>query len=170
MKKLIFVFALSIIALVPNTTKAQLKVGVNLNFATQPIWGPEGNDYVNYYYLPDIDIFYNVPRQQYVYVQNGRWTFSRNLPYRYRNYNLYNGYKVVINEDRPYRNAAMYRTKYATYKGNHDQINIRNSHDSRYFENRNHPEHAKWARENGRNENNRPNNKRGNYNRNGKKQ
>lgn len=148
MKKLIFVFAFSILGLVPITTKAQVRVGVNFNFTTQPIWGPEGNDYVNYYYLPDIDVFYNVPKHQYVYVKNGRWTFSRYLPYQYRNYNLYNGYKVVINEDRPYRNATMYRTKYATYKGNsHTQINIRNSRDTRYYENRNHPEHANWARE-----------------------
>ncbi len=35
----------------------------------------------------------------------------------------------------------MYREKYASYKGRHDQEVIRDSHDSRYFVNKNHPEH-----------------------------
>ena len=81
------------------------------------------------------------------YQQRGRWIFSASLPYQYRSYDLYNGYKVVINDDsNPYRNAETYRTRYAGYRGNHSQEVIRNSQDSRYFENRNHPQHNQWQR------------------------
>ncbi|MCP9767049.1 hypothetical protein EGI22_03945 [Lacihabitans sp. LS3-19] len=146
MKKIILVIAVLIYLFQPNSVKAQVKFGLNINIATQPIWGPAGNDYVNYYYLPDIDIFYNVPRHKYVFVQNRKWIFSDILPYEYRNYNLYSGYKAVINEDKPYKNAAMYRTKYASYKGNHDLNNIRNSRELKYFENPDHPDHPKWAK------------------------
>jgi hypothetical protein len=127
-----------------QNAKAQVHVDVRLNVGTQPVWGPVGYDYVDYYYMPDIDVFYYVPRHQYIYLQSGRWIFASSLPSRYHNYDINRGYKVVVNEPTPYRNAAIYRTKYAGYKGNHGQEIIRNSHDSRYWENKNHPEHNKW--------------------------
>ena len=46
---------------------ATAQVSVNINIGSQPVWGPVGYDYVEYYYLPDIDMYYHVPTQQYVY-------------------------------------------------------------------------------------------------------
>lgn len=159
MKKTFFIVVLMLSGFVFQTASAQLRVGVNINIGTQPVWGPVGYDHVEYYYLPDIDAFYYVPNHQYIYMSRGRWIFSTSLPYRYRNYDLYSGYKVVINEQRPYRNAGMYRTKYSGYKGNRSQEVIRNSRDSRYFENRGHPEYKNWKRDrNNRNHDNRKNN------------
>jgi hypothetical protein len=58
------------------------------------------------------------------------------LPARYNGYNIYNTYKVVVNEPRPYLRADVYRTKYAKYKGHGPkQIIIRDSHDNRYKNN-----------------------------------
>jgi len=144
MKKTILIAALLLSGIVFQTAQAQVKISFNVNIPTQPVWGPVGYDHVDYYYMPDIDVFYSVPRHQYIYLQNGRWIFSASLPFRYRNYDIYRGYKVVVNEPTPYRNAQSYRTKYARYKGNYGQEIIRNSHDSRYWENKNHPEHNKW--------------------------
>jgi len=145
MKKTILIVTLLLSGFIFQGASAQVRVSFNVNIASQPIWGPTGYDHVEYYYMPDIDIFYNVPRHQYVYEEGGRWIFTTSLPYRYRDYDFYNGYKVVINDDeRPYRNAENYRSKYSQYKGNHNQEVIRNSHDSRYFVNKNHPEHNKW--------------------------
>ncbi len=153
MKKPIFLLAFLLSGFVFETASAQLRVGVNINIGTQPVWGPVGYDYVEYYYLPDIDAYYYVPNHQYIYMSRGRWVFSSSLPYQYRNYDLYNGYKVVINEPRPYRNADMYRSKYGSYRGNHSQEVIRNSHDSRYFENRGHPEYNNRRKESDKQEN-----------------
>lgn len=155
MKKTIFILAFLFTGFAVKNAAAQLRV--NVNIGVQPIWGPVGYDYAEYYYMPDIDMYYNVPRHQYVYIERGRWVFSTSVPYRYRSYDFYNGYKVVINEPNPYRNAAMYRTKYASYRGQHGQGNIRNSNDSRYFENRNHPQHSKWKKEGGGNNGNKEN-------------
>jgi hypothetical protein len=102
---------------------------------------------VDYYYLPDIDAYYNVPRRQYVYLREGHWTFSSCLPYQYRDYDLNRGYKVVINDPTPYRNNTRYRADYARYKGDHSQEIIRNSHDSRYYQIKGHPEHENWKKE-----------------------
>ena len=152
MKKTIFIVALFIGGLLFQTVNAQISVDLRVNIGTQPVWGPIGYDHVEYYYMPDIDVFYYVPRHQYIYLQRGSWTFATSLPYKYRSYDIYTGYKVVINEARPYRNAGFYRTKYSGYKNNHGQEVIRNSQDSRYFENKGHPQHGKWqkSRSNGK--------------------
>jgi len=50
--------------------------------------------------------------------------FSAHLPPAYRHYELYSGYKVVINEPRAYRYYSRHKVKYAGYrgyKGHHDQ-------------------------------------------------
>jgi hypothetical protein len=36
------------------------------------------------------------------------------------------------------------KVKYAQYKGQHDQIAIRESHDQKYLAKEEHPEHSKW--------------------------
>ncbi|CAH0997953.1 hypothetical protein EMA8858_04088 [Emticicia aquatica] len=147
-------------------TFAQVRVGTNVNHGSQPIWGPEGYDHVEYYYMPDIDVFYNVPNRQYIYLNRGHWVFTRDLPSQYRNFDLYSGHKVVVNTYKPYRNAQSYRTKYASYKGRSDQKSIRNSQDSRYFENKDHPEHGKWQNDRKeRNNNKKTNKKQGKRNR-----
>lgn len=100
-----------------STVNAQVHVNVNVNLNTQPEWGPIGYDYVEYYYLPDIDVFYYVPRRQFVYISNGRWIFAASLPVRYRSYDLYRGYKVVVNDPYPYKRCDVYRARYGRYKG-----------------------------------------------------
>jgi len=75
-------------------------VGVNVN--TQPQWGPAGYDYAEYYYMPDMDVYYSVPQRQFIYLQGRNWLFSASLPAQYRDYDLYSCYKVVLNEPRPY--------------------------------------------------------------------
>jgi hypothetical protein len=133
--------------LLAGTVDAQVRVSLNFNVDRQPVWGPTGYDHVEYYYLPDIDAYYNVPQHRYFYSEGGRWRSGSSLPSRYRGFDFYNSYKVVVNEPTPYRNAAMYREKYASYKGRHDQQPIRDSHDAKYFVNPNHPEHNNWVKQ-----------------------
>lgn len=150
MKKIFLIAAMIAGGVFFQSAQAQLRITLRANIGSQPVWGPTGYDRADYYYMPYIDVFYNVSRRQYVYQQRGRWIFSASLPIQYRNYNLYTGYKVVVNEDRPYRNADMYRNQYSSYKNRHDQEVIRNSHDSKYFQIKGHPEHNKWRNDRGR--------------------
>ena len=83
------------------------------------MWGPVGYEAVQYYYLPDIECYYYVPRHQFVYLSGPNWVFSYNLPSRCRGYDLYSGYKVVCNEPRPYMNYYHDREVYARYRGCH---------------------------------------------------
>jgi len=99
---------------------AQAQVSVNVNIGTPPNWGPQGYDNSRYYYLPDIDIYYDVVQSQFIYDNNGRWIRENRLPSRYRQYDLYGGYKVVLNDYRgnaPYTYHSKHRANYP--KGYH---------------------------------------------------
>jgi hypothetical protein len=133
--------------LLSSNVDAQLRINLGFNVDRQPAWGPTGYDHVEFYYLPDIDVYYNVPQQRYFYNERGRWISRSSLPSRYRGHDMYNSYKVVINERAPYRNNRTHREQYASFKGRRDQQSIRDSRDSKYFVNKNHPEHNNWVKQ-----------------------
>src|ERR1035437_4364990 len=90
------------------------QVSVNFNIGSQPIWGPTGYDYVEYYYLPDIDVYYYVPLRRFYYYHNRSWIYSLYLPASYGRFDLYNSHKVVINERDPWRNNERYKNEYSS--------------------------------------------------------
>ncbi|RYY36422.1 MAG: hypothetical protein EOP46_06525 [Sphingobacteriaceae bacterium] len=129
MKKLILISAIALSVLTVQKVSAQ--VSLNINIGSQPAWGPTGYDYVNYYYLPDVDAYYDVPNRRYVYLDNNVWVHRTYLPSRY-NYNPYKSYKVVVNEREPWHNHTVIHNKYVVYKGKPSQALIRDSRDVRY--------------------------------------
>ena len=140
MKKVILFTIIAAGSLISKPASAQ--VSVNINIGAQPVWGPVGYDYVDYYYLPGIESYYYVPTRQFIYFSNGRWIFARTLPGRYSYYNIYNGYKVVINEPRPYLHFNVHKIKYAKYKGyNGRQVIIKNSNNPKYYVVKGHPKY-----------------------------
>src|SRR5215510_3350451 len=140
MKKVMLILLVATGSLMQKPAVAQ--VSVNINIGAQPVWGPVGYDYVQYYYMPDIEAYYYVPSGQFIYMNNGRWMFATALPYRYRTYNIYTGYKVVINEPRPYLHFTTHRVIYAKYKGNYGRQGIiRNSNNPKYYVVKGHPKY-----------------------------
>jgi hypothetical protein len=123
---------------------AQGSVSFSFNIGIQPAWGPTGYDYVEYYYLPEIEVYYYVSQRRFFYFENGRWTGTMSLPPRYHRFDLYTSYKIVLNERTPYRNHAVNRSRYAVFRSRRDQSSIRDSRDEKYFINKNHPDHGKW--------------------------
>lgn len=138
MKKFFLAFALfvGVGSLYNNTIEAQ-SINISINIGRQPAWGPVGYDYVGYYYFPDIDIYYNVNSGIFYYPDRGRWVSVRYLPPRYRHYDLYGLYKVVLNVNDPWRYHHIHYRDYAKYKGYRKQLVIRDSRDMRYRDSRN---------------------------------
>jgi hypothetical protein len=132
MKKIIFTAIIVISCMSIKFADAQVSVGVGLNISSQPDWGPTGYNNASYYYIPDVGAYYDVNAHEYIYMENNAWVHRGYLPPRYRNYDLYGGYKVVINNRDPWMRDNDYRSRYAGYRGRHDQEMIRNSHDARY--------------------------------------
>jgi hypothetical protein len=115
--RLIFVGLLLFFAV---TVHAQ--VSVNVNIGAPPMWGPSGYSDVRYYYLPDVEAYYDIPSSMFIYFNGVTWIHRTSLPSRYRNYDLYHGYKVVMTDyhgSEPYSHFRDHKTKYA--KGYHGQ-------------------------------------------------
>lgn len=112
MKKLV----LLLLATVALVTAGHAQISLNVNIGTQPLWGPAGYQHAEYYYLPDIETYYYVPKREFIYLSNGKWMFTPALPARHRSYNLYEGYKVVLNVPKPYFSFTDHKVKYAKFK------------------------------------------------------
>ncbi|MBA3898724.1 MAG: hypothetical protein H0X62_00705 [Bacteroidetes bacterium] len=114
------IIKLSIIGIVLLLSGA-LRAQVQVNVGTPPQWGPAGYSGVRYYYLPDVEAYYDVHSSMFIYPSSGKWVRNAHLPKRYRSYDLYSGYKVVMsdyNGKTPYANHKSYKVKYHKgYKG-----------------------------------------------------
>jgi hypothetical protein len=138
---------LAVLLLSAGSAHAGVAVGLSINIGAQPVWGPVGYDHADFYYFPDIGVYYNVVNHRYIYFDRGRWVHVAALPPRYRGFDLYGSYKAVINEPRPWLRDNVYRAKFASFKGRHDQIVIRDSKDPRYYAVPGHPMHDQWAKD-----------------------
>ena len=162
--KTLKLLAVGIILLVSSATQAQ--VSVSLNIGTAPSWGPSGYAQAEYYYLPDVQAYFDIRASQFIFFGNGRWVRSRYLPRQYRNYDLNSGYKVVLNNyhgNRPYSNFNNDRKRYYKgyrgenqrtigqrnnhhrYSNNRNVVNNRNSNNHRYAKNRKYSNNHRYA-------------------------
>lgn len=82
-----------------------------------PAWAPPYYTGVRYYYLPDIEAYYDIRRGQFVYFRNGHWLFSSTLPGIYGSFDLFNGFVVSLNVGAvdPWRYHTRYVTRYPRY-------------------------------------------------------
>lgn len=138
MKKLIFVLSLGLMIGMVNINNAEAQVHVSVNINVQPAWGPSGYDYAEFYYIPEIDIYYDVINQLFYYHNGRRWRSSRFLPVAYSYYDFYSLYKVVLNGvHHPWKYNRRHRNLYVGYCHNYHQVPIYYMHDHRYQHARN---------------------------------
>jgi hypothetical protein len=118
--KTIKLFVLGLFLIVAGNGQAQVSVSINLG--SPPQWGPAGYSNARYYYLPDVEAYYDVQAAMFIYYGMGGWVHRAALPTRYKNYDLYNGYKVVMSDyhgNTPYTQFKEHKSKYS--KGYHGQ-------------------------------------------------
>ncbi|MBS1929539.1 MAG: hypothetical protein JST72_00455 [Bacteroidetes bacterium] len=84
---------------------------------TNPPWAPMYYPGVRYYYLPDIEAYYDLSDQDFVYLDNEQWLFSPTLPPIYSNYILDNCFVVALNVRvyRPWMHHQYYVSHYPRY-------------------------------------------------------
>lgn len=96
-----------------NTTKAQVSLSVHIG--SPPVWAPPAYAHTTrYYYIPEIDSYYDAQRCGYYYNDGPSWVFSASLPGIYAGYNVSHLHHVVVNYygDRPYNYFEPRRTVY----------------------------------------------------------
>lgn len=99
----------------------QAQVSVSMTLPAPPPWGPVGYSEARYYYLPDVEAYYDVQSSMFIYYNRGAWIHRAHLAGPYRNYDLYGGYKVVMTDyhgNAPYNNFKEYQMRYRKgYRG-----------------------------------------------------
>jgi hypothetical protein len=125
-------------ALILLAVYAQSQVAVNQ-------WGPEGYVGVRYYYLPDVETYYDLESSTFIYMgTGGLWIRRTELPPEYKDYDLYAGYKVVLTGytgDAPFEDFKTHKIKYAKgYRGKPQKtIGVKPGNESVKFKSSNHP-------------------------------
>ena len=96
------------------TTTSSFARGENYS---NPAWAPPYYAGVRYYYIPDIEVYYDLSNQDFVYLDDGQWLFSNTLPAMYSNYDLYDCYAVALNVDvyQPWMHNQFYLSNYPRY-------------------------------------------------------
>lgn len=136
--KTLKLIAVGIILFASSSTHAQISVSLNIgsrpSYAPAPVYAE-----AEYYYLPDVEAYYDIRATEYIYFGGGRWIRSRYLPGEYRNYNFNSGYKVVLNNyhgSSPYCNFDNDRVKYYRGYRGHGQRTVVCNDNRRGYDNR----------------------------------
>lgn len=58
--------------LLATAPAARAQVNINVNVG-RPAWGPAVPQGAQYYYIPEVDGYYDLYAQQYIVLRNGRW-------------------------------------------------------------------------------------------------
>ncbi|MBC6991604.1 hypothetical protein [Hymenobacter sp. BT491] len=72
---------------------AQAQVSINIQ---TPGWGPPVRSNAQYYYIPEIDAYYDLYDRSYVFFDGVNWLRSYQLPVAYQGYDPYQFHPVVI--------------------------------------------------------------------------
>ncbi|MDP4261280.1 MAG: hypothetical protein Q8941_02005 [Bacteroidota bacterium] len=84
---------------------------------SSPGWAPPYVEGARYYYFPDIEVYYDLSGQDFVYLDNGQWLFSATLPPIYSGYDIYNGFVIMLNFEvyQPWMHHQYYVSHYPRY-------------------------------------------------------
>lgn len=92
----------------------QITTGVQYN---NPSWAPPYYNGSRYYYFPDMEMYYDLADQDFVYLNNGQWLFSSTLPSVYANIDLFNSFVITLNLSvyQPWMHHQYYVSHYPRY-------------------------------------------------------
>ncbi|MCE1197926.1 MAG: hypothetical protein LWW85_03060 [Marinilabiliales bacterium] len=97
-------------------TAQHVSVGISINV---PGWAPPyaNIDRIRYYYFPDIETYFDARSGEFIYLDNGRWIFSRVLPPWYDWFDPNAAFVVALNYRvfEPWRHFRYYVSHYPRY-------------------------------------------------------
>jgi hypothetical protein len=82
-----------------------------------PAWGPSFYHGTRYYYLPDIETYYDIYNREFIYLNRAQWIYSPYLPSMYQDFNLNNSFVVVVNSgiNQPWMHHQYYVSHFPRY-------------------------------------------------------
>ena len=116
MKKIIPVVLLAFLSIVmfSHTADAQYRNNRNNDRWDRYDRNDRVRNNARFYYFPELNIYHDVQKNEYIYRKGNKWSESRRLPREYNRYNLYSMYKVPIYERKnPQKYNREHINKYA---------------------------------------------------------
>lgn len=115
--KNIQIILVAFIILFSFESNAQISVSVNLG--SRPQYHDRYENESRYYYLPEIETYYDIQAGIYIFNSSRGWVRSSHLPEYCSNYDVNRGYRVALtyNGYRPYSDFNFHKQKY--YRENH---------------------------------------------------
>jgi hypothetical protein len=93
-----------------------------------PQWAPSYYDGARYYYLPDLECYFDIYAREFVFLNNGQWMYSSTFPSIYSDFDLNNSFVVVLNSNiyQPWMHHQYYVSHYPRYyyRDYYDHSNI----------------------------------------------
>lgn len=118
------------------------------NRERQPDWGPAGYELAEFYYIPAMDIYYDVGRAVFRIERGGEWVETDMLPESFDPADLYSCYKVVINGREPWLNHRNHSFVYERYRNKRfRQLTIRDERSGISEGERHNPKRERRLRE-----------------------
>lgn len=108
-------------------------VHIAINIDKQPSWGPAGYDCAAFYYMPELNVYYDINGSMFHYpAGDGRsWIAAKYLPSAHCD--LYRTYKVVLNYSSPWMHNRHHLEQFHHYVFERTkQTTIRDSRDPKY--------------------------------------
>jgi len=93
-----------------------------------PQWGPSYYDGTRYYYLPDIECYYDLYTREFIFLNNAQWIYSPYLPSVYSYFDLNTSFIVLVNSNiyQPWMHHQYYVSHFPRYyyRDYYDHSNI----------------------------------------------
>jgi len=93
-----------------------------------PGWAPPYYNGARYYYIPDIESYYDLSSGEFAVLNDGQWRFTSNISLIYPEFDLNNCFAVVLNVDvyQPWSHHQYYVSHYPRYyyRDYYDHSNI----------------------------------------------
>lgn len=100
-----------------------------------PNWAPTAPATVQYYYIPDIEVYYDVPAKSYIHYDNGKWVRTTVLPARFKGYDLATSRPIYLTNYKGNTPYVLFKEHKVKYKGKkwkaHDHDNGRRKHEKK---------------------------------------
>jgi len=127
-KTSLFVFTLLFVALFTGCDLyTYVTPSTEVSYAN-PTWAPPYYQGVRYYYLPDIESYYDMSTGEFVYLNDGQWSYSQGLPDIYSGYDISNCFTVALDYTiyQPWMHHHYYVSHYPRYyyRDYYDHSNI----------------------------------------------
>lgn len=136
------------------TLQSNAQISVNVNLGSRPQYHDRYENEVSYYFLPEIEAYFDIQAQVYIFNSPRGWVRSSYLPEYCRNYDINRGHRVALtyigytpyadfkfHKQKYYReNDRNYREEYYYNRNNgrNEYVTYSNYNDNKYYKNKGH--------------------------------